>query len=296
MRRLSKPPSLPGFSPKFTLATLLTALAVIIGGVASNRIDAIIVWITPLVIGSIGPNHWVWITLGISVGVLLIVTFSFLVYTSNLKHRIAVLEQLWERSRKLLALDDSLLRTLGSWIPPSPQNRDILVKQILREAFADAMVAFDGHVERAAVLLPDASGEYLRCWVPYQMPQESIDNMVFYIGSDQQRVNERGVAGTVYLDREIAVGHMVHINDRWLCLDCDGYMPSKIVRAYPPYKSFVCVPIIGVGSRLRARLGVICLDSRVEDVFDSEEARTVLVTFARRMAAAILICDKLPSA
>lgn len=210
------------------------------------------------------------------------------------RQRSQMLEQAFATDHKMLNLDDSLFRGLASWVPS--QNTEQENKRIITDLLLDATAEFDGQVQRAALLLPDASREYLYCWANYQMPQESVDHMKFYIGPDKsRRQRESGVAGEAFLTGELQVGHLRRANgDTWISEDCPSYIKFPGRRPFSPYRSFVNVPIIGVepntpNSSHATCLGVICFDSMDQDVFDSKERQVVLRTFARRITAALLI-------
>src|SRR5437762_7658633 len=273
------------------IALAITVSTASIYGIVGNRADAALTWLMSQV--SALQSFWLWITISILVVVYI---GSFLYYWQ----RTTILHQTLNRSNKMLALDDSLLRVLASWIPPTlPSDHDEQLRRILKETLRDATIEFDGHVERADILLPDSTNtSYLRCWAHDQMPQESIDSMHFYIGNDLQMQRDRGgIAGKSFSSGEIIVGHMSQINGHWVCEDHEEYIRFQGTRPYCPYMSFVNVPIIGLSTHSPGGttcLGVICFDSRRDDIFDSEEIKIVLRMFARRVASTILISEKLP--
>ena len=261
-------------------------------GVIGNRADVIFVWLASEMGNSMQRNYWPWII----VGVLIIVYIGTFLYSWRQR---AILRQTLDRSNKMLALDDSLLRVLASWVPPTSQNdHDEQLRLTLKEILRDATVQFDGHVERAAILLPDSNNIYLKCWTHYQMPQESIDSMRFYIGNDmQRRQDEGGVAGAAFIKGEILVGHMIQqTNGHWICEDQEHYIRFQGTRPFTPYTSFVNVPIIGINTQTNMTTchGVICFDSKRNDCFDTEELKPLLRSIARRVASSISISEKLP--
>jgi hypothetical protein len=203
-----------------------------------------------------------------------------------LEHALAI-------DHKMLKLDNLLLLGLASWVPSL--NIEEEKKRIVTDVLLDAIAEFDGQIQRAALLLPDTSREYLYCWANYQMSQDSIDSMKFYVGADQgRRQREGGVAGEVFLTRELQVGHLRQVNGIWICEDCPNYLKFPGKRPFPPYHSFVNIPIIGIdpntpNSSSITCLGVICFDSMNKDVFDSAACQLVLRTFTRRITAALLI-------
>ncbi len=125
------------------------------------------------------------------------------------------------------------------------------------------------------------------------MPEESVNRTKFYIGKEENRKSERGIAGATYLDGQLRVGHMIQENAHWKC-DHEGYINFDSKRPHPSYYSFVCVPIIGLnpgsakGNTISC-LGVVCFDSHSAIVFDSPQIQELLVTFGSRIAAALTI-------
>ena len=208
----------------------------------------------------------------------------------------------WHHSRNALDtlngicdLDDSLLRLLPSLVVSG--NQEVDMQRLLRELLRDATRAFAGHVHRASILLPDAGREYLKIWAHHQMPDESVIRTRFYIGNEENRI--RGVAGETFLDTQPRVAHFTQENPRWKC-DLNCYIDFDKNRPYPPYRSFVAIPIIGVipgpSSIINANcLGVLCFDSDNSKIFDSAEVQYLLQVFSRRIAAALLIYHQLPT-
>src|SRR5207248_2250654 len=190
----------------------------------------------------------------------------------------------------VVKLDDSLLRLLPSLI--SAKDREDEMKRLLVELLRDVTRAFAGDVNRASILLPDTAKEYLRVWAHYQMPEESIGRTQFYIGKEIDR--KRGVAGEVFSDSQLRVVHIQikeGIGD-WKP-DSTDYMVFDTKRPYPPYRSFVGVPIVG-GEETIACLGVVCFDSESSTAFDPPEIQDMLLMLGRRIATALLIYQQLP--
>ena len=268
-----------------------TVIIQIIIQIISNRADVGFTWLMGLVSPSIQQDAGPWVMVAV---LMLICIGDFL----RSWQRTAILERTLDRSNKMLALDDSLLRLLAIWASPTfPTDHSDQLRRILKEALKDSTVEFDGDVERAAILLPDSTGTYLKCWAHYQMPQESIDSMEFYIGNDVQMQRDKGgVAGASFKNSEILVGHMLEqTKGRWIC-DVDHYVKFQGTRPFCPYASFVTVPIIGMstGTNMTTCLGIVCFDSKRSDSFDSAEIKLVLAMIARRVASIILISEKLP--
>ena len=256
-------------------------------GIIGNRADTLFILVLPSIEELVVMKLLSWYVV---VPVLLgsIVTCIYFIRRSR------ILEQARAIDHKMLKVDDLLLLGLAS-CSPSLSTED-KKKRIITDVLLGAIAEFDGQVRRAALLLPEASGEYLYCWANYQMPQESIDSMKFYIGPDQsRRRRESGVAGEVFLTGELQVGHLRRANgDAWICEDCPNYIQFSGRRPFPPYSAFVNIPLIGTDSNVlnssrTSCLGVVCFDSMDRDVFDSKERQVVLRTFARRITAALLI-------
>jgi len=200
-----------------------------------------------------------------------------------------------DKMNMLIGLDDSLLRLLASWMRAG--DREAEMKLLLADLLRDATIAFDGEVHRALIFLPDATGEHLKAWAHYQMPQESIARTVFYVGKNGDD-RKRGLAGETFLESKIHVAHITHEDDHWKC-DHDCYIDFDKRRPFPPYHSLVGVPIIGFTPSSPAVsattcLGVVCFDSPNPSIFDNSGAQALLQVFGRRIAAALLIYEQFP--
>ena len=203
------------------------------------------------------------------------------------------LNQALTTSTNLNELDDSLLRLLGSW--DSANSDEYQVQRMLVELLRDATREFNGHVQRAFILLPDQTRgeEYLKVWAHTKLPQESADRMSFYVGHDEARqFNEKiGVAGDAFLSKKMRVAHMNVVAGKWQC-DCEHYKSFAPRRQDPCYRSFVCMPIYGPHTNHSTGvkcLGVVCFDSMDKHVFDAPETEVILRVFTRRIATALLI-------
>lgn len=275
----------------FTIAVFITSAA--LQGIIGNRADAALTTLIGWLTTSIHENALPWFI------VALLIIFSITEGVYFWIHG-KVLEQAILRANRMIALDASLLRAIASWQPSrTPVDREQQTQLILRDILRDATTEFNEQVFRAAIVTPNIQGEYLECRVAWQMPPESTNNMKFYIGPDNRMRRERGgVAGEVYLTEKLLVGHMVKLNDMWICKDCSSYTRFPENRPVQPYKSFVNVPIIGAdpstaSSRTKC-FGVICFDSPYEKIFDSDASKEILSTVAQRVAAALITCERLP--
>jgi hypothetical protein len=279
----------PTFSPSFIWQNILSVfigafMLTALEGIVGNRADTFFTLIWPSIQSMAVANWLSWFTVTLVLLCCIVICVYFILRSKKFEHAFTT-------GRKMLSLDDTLLRGLASWRPSLSTEKEM--KHIITSLLLDAIAQFDGDVHRAALLLPDASEEYLCCWASYQMPQESVDNMKFYIGPDQsRRQRESGVAGEVFLTGELQVGHLRKVNrGTWVCEDHHSYVKLSRRRSSPAYLSFANVPITDIDhqSSLSTCLGVICFDSMSRDVFDSSANQVVLRTIARRITAALLI-------
>jgi hypothetical protein len=251
-----------------------------VAGIIGNRADFLFVWLWGL-ITTAGLRAWVIILL-----LLLLISWILIVFrwrhNRSLSHGLDTIDN-------VVKLDDSLLRLIPSLI--SAQDREGEMKRLLVELLRDATRAFAGDVHRASILLPDTSRDHLRVWAHYQMPEESVARLKFYIGQEVDR--KRGVAGEVFLDSQLRVVHIKEDNGHWKP-DTGSYIVFDAKRPYPPYRSFVSVPIV-VGEETTDCLGVVCFDSENLAAFDPPEIQYLLLKLGNRIAAGLLIYQHLPS-
>ena len=278
------------FKQKGVLVALGTGVVLIasaaINGIIGNRADEIFQLVLNGLSGAFQHDALPWT---IVVGVVVLagagIGFCWL--------QISVLQVALKRANKMIALDGSLLRLLASWQPTERGTRQ--VERLLKDVLLDASSEFEGDVSRAAILVPDVKGEFLRYWVGFDMPQESLNDLEFYIGKDKlKRERDGGVAGEVFTSGRLLVGHMKRIDNFWVC-DLEMYKKPRGRRPFPPYRALVSVPIMGSDpdkpDSTRC-LGVLCFDSYNEDAFDSQDVKEVLLMLASRIAAVILISEK----
>lgn len=279
------------FKQKGVLVAFGTVVALIataaINGIIGNRADEIFQLMLNGLSGAFQHDALPWtIVVGVVVLAVLSIGFCWL--------QISVLQVALKRTNKMIALDGSLLRLLASWQPSQPGTRQ--VERLLKDVLLDATNEFDGTVSRAAILVPDVKGEFLRYWVGFDIPQESLEDMEFYIGKDQlKRERDGGIAGEVFTSGRLLVGHMKRIDNFWVC-DLEMYKKPRGRRPFPPYRSLVSVPIMGSDPEKPNStrcLGVLCFDSYKDDAFDSQDVKEVLLMLVSRVAAVILISEKL---
>jgi GAF domain len=286
-----------GISIGTVVVFLLTAA---IAGIVGNRADTLFIWLWGLLTQK---GSWPWII----IFMILIIGFGLVLYsgsrnTEGIKTELQKAQTdlqkvniALDRMNMLIGLDDSLLRLLASWMPAKEREREM--KLLLADLLRDATTAFAGDVHRAIVFLPDASGEHLRTWAHYQIPQETIIRSVFYVGKDGDD-RRRGLAGETFLEIKLHVARILHKNDHWKC-DSESYIDFDKRRPFPPYRSLVCVPIIGLAPNspevsTTTCLGVVCFDSQNPTIFDNPGAQYLLQVFSRRIAAALLIYQQFP--
>ena len=254
---------------------VLTAAAT---GIIGNRADTLFVWLWEQFTAAMTLSAWPWF-------IVVVVLSGSLVF---LWQRNKVLKRGLTAMNNVVLLDDSLLNLLPSLV--SAKEREGEMRRFLEELLRDASRAFAGDVHRAVILLPDASGEYLKVWAHYQMPEVSVIRTKFYIGKEIDR--KRGVAGEVFLDRRLRIEHFTESKGSWKS-ESNSYIVFDAMRPYPPYRSFICAPIIG--EKATYCLGVVCFDSESSTVFDSQEAKNLLLYLGRRIAAVLLVYRQLPS-
>jgi hypothetical protein len=225
-------------------------------------------------------DYWPWLFIAILLG------FVFFLWWANSK-----LNRAFHTATNLLELDDSLLRTLGSWDSTLPHKMQL--KRVLNELLRDAIREFEGNVGRGAVLLPDENvAEVLSVFASYKIPDKSQD-MTFYVGSDSEsREEDAGVAGMAFIEKDLRVAHMERRDAEWVCDDA-AYKEFNLRERSPSYRSFICVPIFGPYDEAIkgiACLGVFVVDSMDKSFFDDVAPKIVLWSFSRRMALALLVC------
>lgn len=274
-----------------SLIAITSALGgAIVYGIIGNRADSIFVSLLANIRLSLSANAWPWI---LSLSILLISTgmiYYLLLYNRALKHTFDI-------NRSEIEIDGSLLRLLASWI--SSQNKEEEMKRMLMHLLHNVMANFHGDVYRASILLPDQQGEYLKIWTHHGMSQDTVDQVKFYIGTNPDRITEQGIAGQVFLDGTLRLAHMKQLkNGTWIC-DCAGFMQPRN-QHLRHYKSFICVPIMGIASGGGARghtttcLGVVCFDSFHHKTFDHPDLHKSLRLYADRIASALAMRNILP--
>src|SRR5947209_7915915 len=163
-----------------------TLIVMAVGGVIGNRTNDAFGWFLGVLHGD-SPGLLPWIIVLVVIlacgGVVCwLVTLIVRAHRqiSDLEQRNSVLNHAFTTQHNMVLLDDSLLRLLASWIPSKDHENEM--KSILAELLSDASAAFNGHVHRAFLLRPD--GEHLKIWTHYGMPEDTVKDLSFYVGSD----------------------------------------------------------------------------------------------------------------
>jgi len=180
--------------------------------------------------------------------------------------------------------------------------RERETEKILQDILRDALDELREHLPgseltfRAAILVPDITGNYLGCKASWEMPKETIDRMKFYIGHDPQLIRDRGgAAGEAYRTPKLVRGHMIKLGDRWVSKDCNSYIDLPENRSNQSYLSFANVPLRGPDPRTQeiTCFGIVCFDSKHEKAFDSAESEELLKMLAERIVVAIILCKRI---
>jgi KAP family P-loop domain len=191
----------------------------------------------------------------------------------------------------LVELDELLQRVLPSLLSTREEDREPLVRRLLVDLLRLAARAFASDVHRAVILLPDAANEYLKIGASYQIPEVSRIRTKFYIGEDKSRIAARGVAGVAYLGQEMEIAHIGKEADGVWHFDTPSYIQFDEQRHYPPYRSFVNVPIIEVSTDASVSKcnGVVCFDSFNPTTFDAPAAQELLIQISKRISSVLSI-------
>jgi hypothetical protein len=201
--------------------------------------------------------------------------------------RASTQERLFSRASaiatKLINMDDSLLRLIPGLVGAKNPGVQDAVHKVLQEYLQDACQLFEENVSRATIFTVDSSEDYLKPWVTYQMPRESIERTKFYIGSEDGRI--RGIAGKAYKTKSVLIVRMLQDGSgQWIPSDHD-YQNFEPRRPRPPYLSFVAVPILGLSHDC---LGILCFDSPSSTAFDSPELEGLWLALGNRIASVML--------
>src|SRR5262249_8312002 len=126
------------------------------------------------------------------------------------------------------------------------------IHQLLRKFLRDAAEMFSGDVHRALLFRPDPTtdDQYLTLWELYGgIDEDSKQRKRFYVGPSKPDT-KRGVAGESFYNRKLIVTHILEAKPHWksdreatyICFE--PFDREDTSSFYPPYSSFVCIPII----------------------------------------------------
>lgn len=260
-------------------------LLAIISGIVGNRADAAansgLPWLSRQLARDI-PAWWVGpLVLG-AIGSLLLALFiwdrwfvSPTEVSDDLKVALDVERHASHRTDQLVRMGDSLLRLLARL--SKDDDIEIEFARLLEEHLRDATGVFEGDVSRGIVLRRD--GNELVPWVGYQMPESTMARSRFRIKGSG--LEARGIASLAYQSEVPIVVHFRQHEGRLVSDMPNDYIVFDEARPYPPYRSFIAVPIRGEG--------VLCFDSMKVDVFDSSGIQQLLESMAVQMGYAIEI-------
>lgn len=294
------------------IAGIISAVIIFVGGavingIIGNRADAVFISVWSIIQTTIRLDPVPWS--------ITVIAFIFCFFTG--RHGI-ITHQALNRLNDVVNLDTTLLKLLPNLISVSSNEREEALRRTLVDLLLEGTRTFAGDVHRASILLPDSTGEHLKIWAHAEMPQGTVDTIQFYIGSDSlKRKREQGVAGEAFLKQEIIVIHVKKITTRAAkrqttasssrqqpgsntynekhkyTIDKTSYLEFSDNRPFPPYSSFVCVPIVGSTSSSTTAsspcLGIVCFDSWNSIAFDSPAAQDLLQALGSRIASVLLI-------
>lgn len=175
-----------------------------------------------------------------------------------------------------LASVDQVLLWLAAELPCSPDIEKGL-DRTLKHFLSECADLFKGGVARGVIYVPQ--GEYL--W-PRVTLGTNVSN-TFYIGGDQSK--RRGIAGESYCSGKLSVTHFMERGDKWEA-DNPDWLPPTNGRRFPPYKSFVTIPIT---DNHGDRLGVLCMDSMEREIFDPPHTLRLLEKLGSRVGAILAL-------
>lgn len=278
---------LKGFLTKEKIISLiLGAVAFIIvatlNTVIGNEMQAFLFWIWTQLLTSIKTYPFVWLVTSLAVAGSLGLALHWWIQSRSLNTALGTATAVVNLDKVLLQLLANLLITQNV-----EQERNKILSELLQETIK-TLPHNNHNLYRGAILLPDGNG-YLTMQANYNMSERSVRESKFYIGADVNLQKERGIAGNVYQQMKICVGHIVKRDDKWVC-DHDDFKQFNTGPLHPEYYSLINVPIIGFPPT--ERLGVICMDSNNVKVFDLPETQELLIVLGRRVAATLTIYEQ----
>lgn len=225
--------------------------------------------------------------------VILLLCILILIIIYLTKRRFNILQRSLTIANQIISNDDALLRSLA-FLPAAKDYQTEIQKQ-LTELLQNTRAVFQGRINRAFILLPDESKTNLTIRFHYGLPQESVERIRFYIGSDDSR--KKGVAGEAYCRQKLIVAHIIKRDATWIA-DQNTFTPST-EKQYPRYRSFICVPILVpnmdttvLEEQSISSLGVVCFDSMSMTIFDDTALQDLLRLIASHIGAILLIYQR----
>jgi len=218
--------------------------------------------------------------------VLAVVSGKFMVATRTLDNANRKLTDLRRQSAldtELIGLDGELLLLMPGLLT-RPDRADA-AKDITRAVLRRITEIWPSKVQRAYVLLPDKSGDFLTPWCGFQMADETMRRAKFQLHGTGHIA--MGVAGQAFIHKQTRVVHMRTDGS----MDTEEYIEFDTARKMKPYKSFVCVPML---AQTDDCVGIMCLDSNTDGtVFDPQEITGLLVALGARLATLISMYQSL---
>ncbi|HKP52732.1 MAG TPA: metallophosphoesterase [Chloroflexia bacterium] len=190
----------------------------------------------------------------------------------------------------LTELDGQILDLLatagaGEW------SEHVVEQDFLVQVLKNVVEGFDWNVQRASILLPDRTGEYLLIRATYgDDAHASVRRQAqFYIGD--QPNESHGLAGVAYVTNKPQISRVFQHLGFWKATHPDYVFVGKNLEE-PQYKSVVTVPIRGL---LDDVLGVLAVDSTEATAFEGREALDILLQIAERLGHAIMVMRQITS-
>lgn len=195
---------------------------------------------------------------------------------------------------RIAELDDSVFELLPNL--SGHRSQDAYIRRLVREFLADVNVVFNDVISHAAVLWPDPQDRNLVPWVSYRISAEGRRQLRFRFQSAS--ASERGVPGQTFLDRRLRLVHIMESEKGrhaeiftwdqqvWMPDDATSFREFRRLRHVPRFQALVTVAIVG---RRGTTLGVLCLYSEDQTMFDSPEIADLLLSLGIRLATIMLL-------
>lgn len=192
-----------------------------------------------------------------------------------------------QQLEKVTDFYESMFRKLSAVKPPL-SIMDEQVVNLITDMLKDLGEALGNFHVRSYLLVPiqDWLVEHSHNHVPINESKARK----FYIGS-QDTVDGidarllRGVAGTSFIEEQIHVAHVEYNGSRYALNHPDAIRNSDET-SNPGYRAFICIPLL-LGER---KLGVLCVDSYDQEVFDNEAQQDYFAEIGVAFAGALAFC------